>query len=283
MGDYVLDKELRDFEKQFSMIVSATHHDSITVFDDMLTYIITAFNPEPYQNTGWRYTKEQNAMFWELMVKWLDVMKRMIDRRGWYDAFGDFFMSNVSKTSQQYRGQFFTPHHICDFMAKITLDDKDEETEATVDCRGFGRRVVVSDCCCGSARLMLAAHATSCERGHRPSYYVAEDIDRICCKMAAVNMCVHGMFGEVVCHDSLCEPDKMNVGYVINEGLYPIPVCPTIRVVTDNPMQLLAIRRGRDMLEEAARKKEPAVNAAAVEQPVRKPQAVEQLMFDFSD
>ena len=259
MSDYTVGVELRGFEKQFNRIMNSTHKDAITVFDDLLTFIITAFNPEPKPNPHWTYSNEHNKMFHQLMVEWISVMSVMIDRRGWYDAFGDFFMANVGKTSQQYRGQFFTPHTVCDFMSKVSLDEKGEYTEPRVDCGGFGKRVIVNDCACGSARLLLAAHATNCERGKRPYYFIGEDIDRMCCKMAAINMCAHGCFGEVVCHDTLKEPDGLNFGYVINEGLYPVPGCPTIREFED-PTRFVSIRAARQWVNEAVSKKTKKVD-----------------------
>lgn len=286
MSDYVSSPELKEFEKQFNHIVNVTHHDAITVFDDLLTYIICSFNPEPKPNPQWKYTKEQNALFYGLMVEWLRVLQRMIDSRGWYDAFGDFFMSNVGKTSQQYKGQFFTPHTICDFMAKIALDDKDETTEPHIVCNGFGKRVVVNDCACGSARMLLAAHATNCERGHRPYYFIAEDIDRICCKMAAINMCAHGMFGEVVLHDTLCEPIKAHVGYIVNEGLYPFPGCPTIRVIENDPMRFISCRAAMGWMAEATKRTETVKVPEEVKDKApkeQKKQIPEQLTLNFFD
>lgn len=291
MSDYVCSTELREFEKQFNHIVNVTHHDAITVFDDLLTFIIFNFNPEPKPNPYWKYSQEQNQLFFQLMREWLNVMQRMIDARGWYDAFGDFFMSNVGRTSQQYKGQFFTPHTICDFMAKVALDDKGEETEPHVTCGAFGKRVVVNDCACGSARMLLAAHATNCERDHRPYYFIAEDIDRICCKMAAVNMCAHGMFGEVVLHDTICEPTKAHVGYIINEGLYPFPGCPTIRVFENDPMRFVCCRTAMGWMAEAGKRREVShkvteaeknLVTVAEEQPDKK-KIPEQLTLNFFD
>ena len=285
MSDYVLGPNLRDFEKQFSRLVNVTHRDSLMVFDDMLTYIIGCFNPDNQADPTWRYTKEQNVMFYDLMCEWLQVMQKMIDSRGWYDAFGDFFMSNVGKTSQSYKGQFFTPHHICDFMARITMDDKCEETPSTIPCNGFGRRMVVNDCACGSARLLLAAHAVNIERGVRPCYYVGEDVDRICCKMAAINMCAHGMFGEVVCHNSLTEPEQVNFGYIVNEGLYPFPAIPTIRIF-EQPDRFVCCQ-----VWKAKRLQEEQQPAVVVEtkpesvpaKPRRKQAMAEQLTINFMD
>lgn len=206
MSDYVLQPELRGFEKIFEKIVNVTHRDTVSVFDDFLTYVIAAFNPEPMPNLHWTYKKEHNALFYDLMYEWINVVHKQIAKRGWYDAFGDFFMACVGHNSRQYRGQFFTPQHICDLMAEITCGNNDQE-EPQIVCGGFGPRTIVNDCACGSARLLLAAHIVNTKQGKSPCYYVAEDVDRMCCKMAAINMCCHGMFGEVVCHDSITEPE----------------------------------------------------------------------------
>ena len=51
-------------------------------------------------------------------------------------------------------------------------------------------------------------------------YAIGEDIDAICVKQTAVNLAIHGYYGEVVCHDTLKEPDTVRFGYIINEGLF---------------------------------------------------------------
>jgi len=52
--------------------------------------------------------------------------------------------------------------------------------------------------------------------------------------MSAINMAVHGCFGECVCHDSLCEPGEVRLGYIVNEMTWPFPTnIPSIRRYTD--------------------------------------------------
>ncbi len=278
MSGYLLSPELRGFEKKFNVIVNTTYRDPLSVFDDFLTYCICALNPEPKPVQGWSYKKEHNVLFFDLMQEWIMVQAEQVKKKGWYDAFGEFFMACVGHTSRQYRGQFFTPPHICDFMAEITMGDT-EEKEGTTYCGGFGNRTIVSDCACGSARLLLAAHAIACKENHKPRYYVAEDIDYMCCKMSALNLCIHGCFGEVVCHDTLTEPEQVRVGYVINECLYPFPACPSIRVFTDD-RNFVATRiwKEKRIAEEQ--------RAVVVEEPVHLPEPkcedkVRQLEIEF--
>ena len=161
-------------------------------------------------------------------------------------------MAVVGRTSRQYRGQFFTPHTICDFMAKIILGERGEYPDTpSVTCGAFGRRVIVGDPTAGSARLLLAAHADLCSKNYPNHYMVAEDIDALCCKMSAINLCVHGCFGEVVCHDTLQHPDSVVFGYKINEMMHPFPVCPSIRPV-DNPEAFVCTTVARNLMRRHA-------------------------------
>ena len=70
---------------------------------------------------------------------------------------------------------------------------------------------------------------------NRSPYLIAEDLDETCCKMCAVNIALHGWFGEVVCHDTLCEPDKVRRGWIINETMYPFRTnVPSVRRCDDH-------------------------------------------------
>ena len=152
-------------------------------------------------------------------------MDEELKHKEWYDPWGDLFMELTPKGG--LKGQFFTPGNICDLMADI-CDPSD--TEPNTLCNAFGKRVTVNDCACGSGRNLLAAHAKFVKANARKPYLVAEDIDLDCCQMTAINMMAHGCFGEVICHNTLTEPKGLRVGFIINEGMYPLPGLPTIRV-----------------------------------------------------
>lgn len=249
---YELPIELRTLEKMFKQLTYQSGRDSVTVFGDFLSYIIFGFNPTPKPDPSWKYKKSENRQFHDMMIEYFTVMDKMVSKRGWYDAFGDFFMAVVGRTSRQYRGQFFTPHTICDFMAKIILGERGEYPDTpSVTCGAFGRRVIVGDPTAGSARLLLAAHADLCSKNYPNHYMVAEDIDALCCKMSAINLCVHGCFGEVVCHDTLQHPDSVVFGYKINEMMHPFPVCPSIRPV-DNPEAFVCTTVARNLMRRHA-------------------------------
>lgn len=245
-------RELMPLEKLFREQCHASGKDPVSIFSDFLTYVIFGLNPMAKPDPYWNYKQKDNERFYNMAMEYFSLMDKMLQVREWYDAFGDFFMAVISPSSQQYRGQFFTPHTVCDFMAGILMGEKGETCDTpTIRCGGFGKRVVVSDCAAGSSRLLLAAHAKCCRSEYPNRYFIAEDIDPICCKMSAINLCMHGCFGEVVCHDTLCHPDEVNAGYKINEMLYPIPACPSVRT-TDDPSAFICTQAALSWKRRAA-------------------------------
>ena len=237
----------------------------------LLDYIISYFDPEGHPVDGWKYNIEQNACFYNMMSKYFNVMQEGLKRNGWYDAFGDIFMEWAG--SKNTLGQCFTPAAVCDMISEITFSDtKPEKNSRTI----FGNRVTISDCACGSGRLLLAA-AAKLEKLHADKpYLVAEDIDSMCCKQTAVNMMIHGCFGEVVCHNTLCEPDTVRFGYIINEGMWPLsPGIPTIRRFTDtNRFYAIHIWRQRKNAKEAPKFEPSEVIESVPSEPVKQ-EAVE--------
>ena len=103
------------------------------------------------------------------------------ENNGLIDVLGKFFEENIS---HGHNGQFFSPEHICDLMARINLPDKP------------GSRI--ADPACGSGRLLMAM-----ARYNRSATFYGADIDENCAKMAAINLCLNGMFGEIAWMDSL--------------------------------------------------------------------------------
>lgn len=82
------------------------------------------------------------------------------------DVLGEFFEQHISHGRN---GQYFTPAHICDFMASIT------HTDSTADEIPVSRPLRILDPACGSGRMLLAARKVY---GAGQEYY-GIDIDRI--------------------------------------------------------------------------------------------------------
>lgn len=95
-----LENKIRDFANDKGL-------QTINVLDNLLDYIIGYFDPTCTPNKEWRYSKEDNAKFYDMMCAYFLILKREIEHKGWFDAWGDLFMSLITKGG--YKGQFFTP------------------------------------------------------------------------------------------------------------------------------------------------------------------------------
>lgn len=171
----------------------------------------------------WKYKEGVGKEFFKAFSELILEYGKGINSNGWCDPLGDCFMELI-KGVAKYRGQYFTPVGLCTLMADITTELVPSKEK--YPCGVYGFRELVGDPTCGSGRNLLAVKATFDKASEEDQpYFIGEDIDTLCCKMTAINMCVHGCYGEVICHDTLTEPDKVRFGYVINIGLryYSMP------------------------------------------------------------
>lgn len=191
--------EVREIEKLLRQFTYASGYNMAEVFNDMLRYIIGYFTWEAEPLKSWRYKKEDNIVFWKILCHWTLIMKRQIAIHGWYDVFGDLYMSLAGSRTKSL-GQNFTPDEVCELMTMIMGKSANENG-------------MISDPTCGSGRTLLSAHAE-----HPKKYLVAEDIDCTCCMMTVCNFIIHGCHGEVICHNSI-EPESYSCGWLVNEHL----------------------------------------------------------------
>lgn len=189
-------KTITDFTYQNGLEVSR-------VFDDLLRYMIHGYTlPGQPGLTDWRYTKEQNAVFYEMYAQIVLIMQRELKHKLWFDIFGNIYEEFIaSKSRRSNSGQFFTPESLCDLMTEI--------------CQGEEKQTgkLISDCACGSGRTLLAHHVRNLG-----NYYVAEDIDKTCAMMCVCNFLLHGVMGEVIWHNSLI-PEQFYGAWRVNAEL----------------------------------------------------------------
>ena len=220
---------IKAYIKKISDFAQKNGIDHLRVLDNLMDYIIGFLSPIALVNKSWNYSHSQNESFYGLMIDYFKLCEIEMENHGWYDAWGDLFM-DLKGNSAGYRNQFFTPPCVADLSSKMVSQIEKGKT----DCKGFGFRATVDDVTCGSGRMLLAMASAMQKKGLDLPYLIGEDIDTICCKMAAVNIAVHGFYGEVICHNSLQTPKSLLAGYIINEGLYPSRSgLPTIRVTTN--------------------------------------------------
>lgn len=211
------------FNKAFENLVKEVKGDALLVLDSALTYLIGLLSNNKETEIVWDYGGQETAAFAEFADFYLRYIDEQLQKKYWCDAWGDLFMES-SGNFKSFRGQFFTPDSVSNLCARITLNETHSLPTG---------RPVFNDCACGSARMLLAAQESAYEHNLMQPYLVGEDIDGMCCKMAAINLAVHGCFGEIIRHDSLKEPDELICGYIINESLYAGYGYPSIRLSHD--------------------------------------------------
>jgi len=205
---------VRELETLINDFTYRNGFDTLNVFRDFLRWIIHGFSlPGTPPMQDWRYTKEQSVHFGEMFTTWVQIMDHKLKVQNWYDSFGNLFMQLQSKLGQQYRGQFFTPEHVCELMAGTIIGEQE----------GIP---LISDPAAGSGRLLLAAHAIKPR-----SYLVAQDVDYVCCLMTVVNFLIHGCIGEVICMNTLTLKDFRGA-WLVNE-YYCRTGVPSIRFMTE--------------------------------------------------
>jgi ribosomal protein L11 methylase PrmA len=127
------------------------------------------------------------------------------DGNGFVDVLGDYFEQHLSFGRN---GQFFTPQHICDMMARMMTPE------------GFGKRV--ADPACGSGRMLMAM-----AKINRFALFFGADNDSNCAKMAVINLCLNSMFGEIAWMNSIT-----NEFYAAWEIFPSVKGIPCIRQIT---------------------------------------------------
>jgi type I restriction-modification system DNA methylase subunit len=120
------------------------------------------------------------------------------------DFLGSIFMS--LKLGDEYNGQIFTPYHVCELMAEMTMDD----TVKKVEQDGY---ISINDPCCGAGATLIAGiHAArkqleKANLNHQNHLLVvAQDIDETVALMCYIQLSLLGVAGYVKVGNSLTEP-----------------------------------------------------------------------------
>ena len=243
------DHRIAGMENVLRQMCTKKGYDFDTAFKGLLDYLLWLFDPDGNKPDGWRFDGEDAKMFWAMSREYFTMMNEELSKgTEWYDAFGDLYMA--LHPGGGGKAQFFTPPSLCQITAECCMGGMDI-SEAHGQRTPFGQRICINDPASGSSRLLLAGAAIfrrlqrdqlgydDVQQTARRPYLIAEDLDMNCAKMSAINMAVHGHFGECVCHDSLCDPEGVMLGYIVNETMWPFPTnIPSIRKYTD-PMRFV--------------------------------------------
>lgn len=183
---------------------------------DFLDYCLELFSVDAFRSDSTAYGQyigrkfDEDPTFCALALKWLSDVADNMDRGLWLDAFGELYEDlYLSRGKAAKTGQFFTPRSVSDLTAQIIGGDRNHGT--------------VNDCAAGSGRLLLSHFIEHTKNDHSAAMalrYIAQDSDPLACKMCALNMMAHGMYGRVECRDTLAW-SVPSVVYYINEVRFP--------------------------------------------------------------
>lgn len=205
-------QELRPLNKAFGEF--GYKYDDAQLFDDLLTIIICCYgwgtNEDLYFETIKRYEKADLNIFAKMLGELIMIYDRNNKNGSWCDPLGNFYEVLASRSKKSRLGQFFTPEPLCNLMAQLVMGD------------GWGR--TINEPCSGSGRIVLAANHKA-----NGNYYVCQDLDPICVKMTAINLCFHKIRGEVHCMDVL-HMEKPRFSYAINHQLWKNDVPHIIQI-----------------------------------------------------
>lgn len=178
------------------------------VWNDFLTMAAIAFAnvmPTPerteredrYLSIIRSYEIEEQEIFPQL----LSVVSMAFEDNPKQDFLGNLY--TALNLNQHQKGQFFTPYHICEFMAEV---QNGGDLKSEVEKKGF---ISVSDPACGAGALLIAFANSA--RAHGVNYqekvlFVAQDIDATAAKMCYIQLTLLGCSACIIIGDSLVKP-----------------------------------------------------------------------------
>ena len=158
------------------------------IFDDLLTIIICAMGAETqetlYLETIKKYNRSELDTFCKLFAELMQIYANAKKIGDWCDPLGEYYECLAGNYKKSNFGQYFTPKAICSLMAGIIIG------------KDWGK--TINEPACGSGRLVLAANHITIG-----NYYICQDLDPICCKMTAINLCFHEIRAEIHCMNSI--------------------------------------------------------------------------------
>ncbi|MDH4101599.1 MAG: N-6 DNA methylase [Nitrospirota bacterium] len=126
--------------------------------------------------------------------------------------------------ANKHNGQFFTPVHVCNFIAQMIAGNDEAPS--------------ISDPACGSGRLLIAKLKTMTNAQADKAVFVGQDVDFTCVMMCALNFVFFNVNGYVIWGNALARTDYRRVFRTVRSymGGSIIEIDPeTIKPATEAP------------------------------------------------
>ena len=152
-----------------------------------------------YLKTIQKYNKEERELFPQLAAETVIALEENQEQ----DFLGNIFM-NLGLGNKS-GGQFFTPYHICELMAKVTIGDILPQIKKN-------SYITVCDPCCGAGATLIAGiHEIRKQLEGKLNYQnhvlvVAQDIDYTTALMCYIQLSLLGVAAYIKIGNTLTEP-----------------------------------------------------------------------------
>ena len=186
-----------------------------------------------------KYNKEEQNALVELFTTFIMTLTDVVETKGSpCDVLGEVF--HGLELHNKYKGQFFTPNHICEFMGRAVIAG---DTEEVINERGF---VSVCEPCVGSGALVLGLASAMADHKHNyqtEMVVTACDIDIKCVHMAYLQLSLYGIPAKII-HGNSITGEQWSIWYTPTYvvGLWALRENTTIKDVTkavDNKQEKL--------------------------------------------
>ena len=135
------------------------------------------------------------------------VLVNAFEENPYQDFLGKLYM-NLNLGSH-WHGQFFTPYHVCDCMARMMIENQDVKRE--IEQKGY---VSICDPCVGGGAMLIAAASTFSRLGinyQESVVFVGQDLDPVVAKMAYIQLSLLGCPGYITVANTLTDPQRGQV------------------------------------------------------------------------
>lgn len=156
-----------------------------------------------YLKTIQKYNKQEQLFFPQLAAEVVNALEENPEQ----DFLGKLFMElNLGNDSG---GQFFTPYHVCELMAKISIGDVLPQIEE----RGY---ITINDPACGAGATLIAGiHEVRKRLDGKLNWQnhilvAAQDVDYTVAMMCYIQLSLLGAAGYIKVGNTLTEPMSSN-------------------------------------------------------------------------
>ena len=145
---------------------------------------------EEYLQSANHYTPDELKKHGQLLEITVEALEKIEQ-----DFLGEVF--TLGELTNSRTGQFFTPYNISFMMAKMAIGEKEIKQ---------GRVIRINDPTCGAGGMLVAGAMAMKERGinyQQDAYFVGQDIDGRCARMAFIQMSLLAAPALIICGNTL--------------------------------------------------------------------------------